>query len=103
MVTAAEVELRPLPDPAPRSNCDGCGESIVWALTTAGPNGPGGKRIPLNAAEDPAGSYAVTHPHRGRLIARGLGRDETADRPGEYLAMPHVATCPSPHHYLVRT
>lgn len=96
MVTRSDVALRPLPAPAPRSTCEGCGATIVWAITTAGPNGPGGKKIPLNADEDPAGSYGVTHPRRGHLVARALTRDEQADRPGEYLAMPHFATCPVP-------
>lgn len=88
-----DPEPRALPAAAKTSDCELCGEAMVWATTTAGPNGPGGKAIPLNPREDPAGSYAVHHPHRGVLTARPLARDERPDTPTEYRAMPHVATC----------
>lgn len=91
-----EPDLRPLPAPRVASTrCEGCGTHVVWAITVAGPNGRGGKLIALNPHEDLRGSYAVTalQPGRGRLLARCLTKDEAFDRPFEYAAMPHVATC----------
>ena len=91
-------ELRPLPEPVVRSFCSGCHAPLVWALTVAGPNGPGGKLMPLDPVEDLAGNVAVTAPRRGRLLARVLQRDELVDRPLEYAAMPHFASCPAKCH-----
>lgn len=88
-----ETELRPLPEAVATSNCEGCGFPVVWAMTVAGPNGPGGKYMPLNPHEDLAGNVAVTAPHRGRLLARVLTKGETFDRPHEYAGMTHFATC----------
>ena len=89
-------ELRPLPAAEnARRICSGCRREIVWAVTVAGPNGPGGKLMPLDPLEDLAGNVAVTQPvARGRLHARVLHKGETVDRPGEYSGMPHFATCP---------
>ena len=96
MVTTTPAP-RVLPLVAKRgTECDRCGRVIVWARTSAGPNGPGGKAIPLDPVEDFGGSYAVVHVHHGVLVARPLGRDETPDRPSEYAAMPHAATCRTP-------
>lgn len=94
---ATEVELRELPAPdLMRTRCDGCGRAIVWAVTVAGPNGRGGKLMPLDPLEDLAGNVVATQPSaRGRLLARVLCKDETIDRPGEYAGMPHFATCPA--------
>lgn len=91
-------ELRRLPAPAvARTSCQGCRQPIVWAVTVAGPNGPGGKLMPLEPVEDLEGNVAVTTPHPpyGRLLARVLGKDEIVDRPVEYAAMTHFATCPT--------
>lgn len=65
----------------------------MWAVTLAGPNGPGGKAMPLDPHEDPAGNTAVRPGHGGRLLARVLQKDEQALTPVELLAMPHFATC----------
>ena len=46
------LELRPLPPAAAETRCEGCTERIVWAKTVAGPNGPGGKWMPLDPFED---------------------------------------------------
>lgn len=88
-----ETPLRPLPEAIATSRCEGCHEDVVWAITVAGPNGRGGKYMPLNPHEDLAGNVAVTAPHRGRLHARVLTKGETFDRPHEYAAMTHFATC----------
>lgn len=90
-----DVELRRLPEGIATSTCNGCQATVVWAITVAGPNGPGGKFMPLDPAEDLAGNVAVTAPHRGRLLARVLGKDEDVDRPHEYVANTHFATCPA--------
>lgn len=90
--------LRRLPEPAVHSACSGCGAPLVWALTVAGPNGPGGKLMPLDPVEDPAGNVAVTAPRRGRLLARVLTATEEPDRPTEYVAMTHFASCPQRCH-----
>lgn len=90
------LELRELPaSDIARSHCDGCGALIVWAITVAGPNGRGGKLMPLDPIEDLAGNVQVTVPRLGRLEARVLTRDESMDRSRyEYAAMTHFATCP---------
>lgn len=84
---------RPLPgDVVP---CEDCKAPIVWAVTLAGPNGRGGKAMPLDHLEDIRfGNTAVRAGHGSRLLARVLGKDETHDAPLEYLAVPHFATCP---------
>ena len=88
---------RPLPAPpiAP-ARCRRCRQPIVWAITVAGPNGRGGKGMPLDPLEDLTGNVAVLPVPGGRLTARVLGRDEHVDRPVEYSAMPHFATCTAP-------
>lgn len=94
---AAELELRELPaSDLARSRCDGCAAALVWAITVAGPNGRGGKLMPLDPIEDLAGNVQVTVPRLGRLEARVLTRDESLERSRyEYAAMPHFATCPA--------
>lgn len=87
-----DVARRALPA-APSSPCLRCGLHVVWAVTVAGPNGPGGKLMPLDPIEDLDGNVSVTAPTRGRILARVLQRDETVDRPIEWSAMPHFATC----------
>lgn len=97
MMTATAPALRELPAEAiARTNCDGCGRPIVWAITVAGPNGRGGKLMPLDPLENLAGNVAITQPAaRGLLHARALFRDESFDRPHEFAGMPHFATCPA--------
>lgn len=91
-----ETELRDLVQTgAIVTTCHGCWQQIIWARTMAGPNGPGGKYMPLDPIEDPAGNVAVIRTHHGQLRARVLLKDETADRPGEYIANTHFATCPT--------
>lgn len=90
------IPLRRLPvDDRARTTCEGCRCELVWAMTVAGPNGRGGKLMPLDPLENLAGNVAVTTPHRGRLLARVLTKGETFDRPHEYAAMPHFASCPT--------
>lgn len=91
------LAARPLPAAEhAHTLCEGCLRDIVWAMTVAGPNGPGGKLMPLDPVEDLAGNVVVTQPAaRGRLLARVLCKDERAERPMEYLAMTHFASCPT--------
>jgi hypothetical protein len=89
-----ETPLRALPPAAATTMCEGCHGPIVWAKTVAGPNGPGGKWMPLEPREDLAGNVAVTAIHRGRIRARVLQRDESVDRPAEHQAQTHYAACP---------
>ena len=83
--------------PATTTLCDRCIRPIVWAVTVAGPNGPGGKSQPFDPYEDLAGNVALSPAHRGRLLARALFKDEHVDRPVEYCGMPHAATCAGGH------
>lgn len=80
--------------PGQVAKCGRCGADIVWARTVAGPNGPGGKPMPLDPTPHPEGNVAVRKAAPGRLLARVLGKDETPDLTVEQLAMPHFATCP---------
>lgn len=90
---------RQLPASNVTSFCHGCGAQLLWAYTVAGPNGPGGKLMPLDPLESLAsGNVAVTAPRRGRLNARVLAHDEYVDRPAEYAASTHFATCPAGAH-----
>lgn len=92
MPALLELDARPIPADV-TSRCQGCGAPIVWATTLAGPNGPGGKLMPLDPYEDLAGNVAATNPRRGVLRARVLQADESVDRPLEFAAMTHFATC----------
>jgi hypothetical protein len=93
--TAAGADQRRIPGDV--EACEACGAPIVWTTTLAGPNGPGGKAMAVNPREDLAyGNTAVRPEHRGRLLARVLFKGERHDAPLEYLAVPHVATCPYP-------
>lgn len=98
METMTGLQLRRLPPAAATTTCEGCGATIVWARTVAGPNGPGGRWMPLNPLEDLAGNVAVTAPHRDRLHARVISRDEDIDRPHEYAGQTHYATCRTRTH-----
>lgn len=92
-MTAVDRELRRLPGTLTR--CRSCGQGIVWAATAARDTGRGGRAMPLDPFEDPAGNVAVQPGHAGRLVARVLKKDEQVDRPVQYVAMPHFATCPA--------
>jgi hypothetical protein len=92
-----QLEPRQLPG-GTATRCDGCASPIVWAITVAGPNGRGGKLMPLDPIEVLDGNVAVTNPHRGKLLARVLARDESVSRPVEYAAVAHFATCPMRAH-----
>jgi hypothetical protein len=96
----SEHDLRPIPasDLSPAGTCDGCGRPIVWAITVAGPNGRGGKAMPLDPLEDLAGNVAVRPAHGRRLVARVLAKGERVERPQEYSAMTHFASCPVGAH-----
>lgn len=87
--------LRRLPAPRRAHDiCVHCRRPIVWVTTVAGPNGPGGKSMPVDPFEDLAGNIAVFPVSGGRLCARALTKDERVDRPIEFAGMPHFATCP---------
>jgi hypothetical protein len=90
-----EPDVRPLPEAIATTLCEGCGNPVVWAITVAGPNGRGGKLMPLDPHENLAGNVAVTAPHRGRLLARVLTKGEDFDRPFEHAGMTHFASCPT--------
>lgn len=81
--------------PGTATTCRACRRPIVFARTLAGPNGPGGKAMPLDLHENPDGNVAVRPGRRGELLARVLRKGEHHDDPIERLAMPHFATCPS--------
>jgi hypothetical protein len=67
---------------------------MVWARTLATESGAGGKAMPLDPFEDPAGNVAVRAVNdRGGLVALVLRKDETHDTFTELRAMPHAATC----------
>lgn len=75
--------------------CEDCRAPIIWATTVAGPNGRGGKAMPLDHLEDTDyGNTAVWAVRIDRVLARVLSKGETHDAPLEYLAVPHFATCP---------
>lgn len=96
MTELANPPARTLPEAETRGTlCEGCRRPIVWARTLAGTNGRGGKLMPLDPLEDAAGNVAVSNPHRGVLYARVLHKDEDVDRPVDFRAMPHFATCPT--------
>lgn len=100
MTTDDDPPLRRLPasELSPAATCSGCHRDIVWSITVAGPNGRGGKPMPLDPQENLAGNVAVRVAHGHRLIARVLTKDEQVDRPVEYVAMPHFASCPVGAH-----
>lgn len=91
MTTTDDFEVKPLPGYP--STCRTCQRAIVWAVTVAGPNGPGGKRMPLNPRTDPKGNAAVSVGIGGALRVRVLSKGERHDVTLELLAMPHFATC----------
>lgn len=73
---------------------------MVWARTLATESGRGGKAMPLDPVENPAGNVAARAlSSSGQLVARVLCKDETHDVTTEIRAMPHAATCsPPPAH-----
>lgn len=76
--------------------CKACGAPIIWARTLAGPNGPGGKAMPLDAEPNPDGNVAARITASApmlRRVCRVLAKDETHDHRAEQLYMPHFATC----------
>jgi hypothetical protein len=91
MSAASETPLRRIPGPV--DTCEFCQEPIIWAVTVAGPNGPGGKAQPFNHFEHVDGRVALLPITRDRITARALHKDEDVDPPREYRGMPHVATC----------
>lgn len=95
-MTSERVENRePRPIPAREiDQCERCGQRIVWVITVAGPNGRGGKAMPLDPDTSESGNVAVRAGFAGRVLARVLCKDERPDTT-ELLAMPHFATCPA--------
>lgn len=81
--------------PGRAATCARCRAPIVWARALATQSGAGGKAMPLDPVEDPAGNVACRPVNdRGGLVARVLLADETPDSFTELRAMPHFATCP---------
>lgn len=79
--------------------CGRCGAPIAWARTAASPTGTGGKPMPLDPVEDPAGNVAVRNVgdrRRPSLVARVLAGDDTLDETVELRIVPHFATCAPP-------
>lgn len=91
-----QIAEGPRPLPGDPTRCQRCRRPIIWAVTMAKESGPGGKAMPLDPIENPAGNVAVQPGHGGRLLARVLGKNERHSPPAEYLAMPHFATCGKP-------
>lgn len=71
--------------------CRRCRALICWALTTAN-----GKRQPVDAEPNSAGNLAVSRGADDVLYVRALTTDRPELKAGEWQAMPHHATCPSP-------
>lgn len=75
-----------------------CKAPIVWAVTVAGENGPGGKAMPLDPHPSIEGNVAVrVNATHGRVLCRVLCKGETVIAGVELLAMPHFATCTARH------
>jgi hypothetical protein len=91
MSAATEMPIRRIP--ATHETCEFCGQDIVWAVTVAGPNGPGGKAQPFDPLEDEHGRVALIPITRDRIHARALHKGEDVDVPIEYRGIPHAATC----------
>ena len=71
------------------SRCPQCGAQVLWTVTEAG------RRLPVDAAPDPAGNTAVHRDGTGAYRSRR----PTAELPltgWERLHTPHVATCTGP-------
>jgi hypothetical protein len=73
--------------------CRECRAEIRFAVTVAGPKGPGGRPMPIDAIPHPEGNCAVRIGIGNRLYVRVLGKDESHDPASEVLCMPHFATC----------
>ncbi|MER7696198.1 hypothetical protein [Streptomyces sp. NPDC096095] len=73
------------------THCRRCHAPIVWCLTSAN-----GRRQPVNADPDASGNVAVMQGADGALYVRTVTVARPEIRPGEWRAMPHHATCPSP-------
>ncbi|MGW1039351.1 hypothetical protein [Streptomyces sp. NPDC002547] len=87
-----------MPYPAQRSPapngpgyCPRCHREVLWCITTA-------NRVAqaVDPDRDPRGNAAVRQDHTGRYICRQLTKLRPTPEAGEYLHMPHVATCPVP-------
>lgn len=83
-----------MPSAADVATCTRCGADIIWTITAAG------ARMPVNPEPDPKGNTAVrtdvTGTHRSRPLHGTPNRDRAQIEGGEWLAMPHAATCTSP-------
>ncbi|MEU5284156.1 hypothetical protein AB0G97_09065 [Streptomyces sp. NPDC020755] len=73
------------------AKCKHCHAPIVWCLTSAN-----GRRQPVNYEPDETGNVAVMQGADGLLYVRTVTAARPEIRPGEWQAMPHHATCPSP-------
>lgn len=83
----------PAPERRHRAKCRRCNAPIVWARTTAGRNGGGGRAMPLDYRPNEDGNVAARIGPGHQIIARVLAKDEDHDHHAEWRAMPHFATC----------
>lgn len=86
----ADREERPV---KAMGTCAVCQAPLVWARTLASESGAGGQMMPLDVEPNRAGNVAVRQTGPRTLVARVLGKDETADAFTERIYMPHFATC----------
>jgi hypothetical protein len=81
--------------PADSTPCESCQAPIMFGWTR------GRKRMPLDAAPDPAGNVAAYRDGRQALVARVLKKGEEP-LGYERRYMPHFATCTSPEAHRKR-
>lgn len=73
--------------------CPDCQRAVLWTRTLPGATTPGGKRLPVDRAPDPAGNTAVRRDGTTAWVSRRV-TDEQPLMGYERLHMPHPATCP---------
>lgn len=80
-----------MPSTSDIRTCGTCLAPIVWTLTDAG------KKMPVDAEEDPAGNQAVYKDDTGTIRSRALNGAASIElRPHEWRARPHFASCAAP-------
>lgn len=79
-----------MPSAADVARCPRCFARIVWTLTARN------VRMAINADPDPSGNQAIRTDVAGTLRSRGISRDRDQLEGGEWLGMPHAATCTNP-------
>jgi hypothetical protein len=79
-----------------RTTCPRCGAEIVWTITAKH------ARMAINADPDPAGNQAVRMDVTRTLRSRAITQDRAQLDGGEWIGMPHAATCTAPPPRLPR-